>query len=386
MTAKRIALLALAALLALGLLAGCASSAPATSANTPGTTSAPATGDTFVFTDSCGREVTLPTNLTQVAPSGAAAQIILFTANPDAMVGWSAQPDESQKKYYGEEYWNMPEFGQFYGKNVSLNMEALIAASPQVIIDMGDMKEGHGEDMDAIQEQTGIPTIFIEANLETFPAAYRTLGQLLNCEEQCEKIAAYIEATTAYAEEKAATIADADKVSVYYGTGETGLDANAKGSIHADVIDIIGAENACVVEEISNKGGGNTISMEQLLNFDPDVIIQASAACYQNIATDELWQGLRAVENDAYYEIPTGPYCWMGSPPSVNRIIGIYWLGSLIYPELYSDIDMVQETIDFYELFWHYAMSEEEAREMLANSTLKAAGETIASPEQSATA
>jgi len=130
-----------------------------------------------------------------VAPSGAVAQMILYSVAPDCVMGWSSKPDENVLAYFPERFSSLPVFGQFYGKNVNLNIEALIAAEPQVIIDLGDRKETQKDDMDKIQEQTGIPTIFIEANLDTFPDAYRTLGGLLGEKEQAEAIASYIENT-----------------------------------------------------------------------------------------------------------------------------------------------------------------------------------------------
>ena len=76
------------------------------------------------------------------------------------------------------------------------------------------------------------------------------------------------------------------------------------------------------------------------------------------------------MQSGKYYEIPGLPYGWMSSPPSVNRVLGIWWLGNLLYPELY-DYDMVQVAREYYGLFWHYDLTEEEARQMLSRSTLK---------------
>ena len=101
------------------------------------------------------------------------AQMILFSIAPDALMGLSNEFTDSAKAYTDEKYWNLPVFGTFYGKNVSLNLEALLAASPQVIIDIGEAKGTIAEDMDGIQAQTGIPTIFIECSLENTGAAYR---------------------------------------------------------------------------------------------------------------------------------------------------------------------------------------------------------------------
>ena len=326
--------------------------------------------ETFTFTDSCGREVELPVNITKVAPSGSMAQIILYTAAPDALAGWSSNPGGIQFAYFPEKYRDLPEFGQFYGRNVSLNMEALIAAAPDVIIDMGDKKPTAAGDMDSIQEQTGIPAIFIEATFDTYPEAYRTLGKLLGAGEQTELIARYIEGAIADAAAARAGLFAEDPVTVMFGTGESGLDCNARGSIHATVIEVAGATNAIVVPEVSNAGGGNTISMEQLMLFDPDVILFSSGGPYETVGSDPLWSGLSAIENGRYYEIPFGPYHFIANPPSVNQVIGIKWLGNLLYPDLYP-YDITAELQEFYSLFWHYELSAEEARALLANSTFK---------------
>ena len=327
--------------------------------------------ETFTFTDDCGREVEIPKTITRVAPSGSVSQMVLLTIAPEAMVGLSATPSLEQRDYIPQEMWKLPTFGQFYGSKGTMNMESLIAAQPQVIIDIGDKKSGHKSDMDKIQRQTGIPTIFIETTLDRMPGAYRTLGQLFGKEEKGNELADYIEDTVAFAKEQAGRIPDKDRKTVYYGTGTSGLDCNADGSIQADVIDIIGAKNAVVGEDVSDKGGGTQINMEKLYVFDPDVIIVTSEGAYDTIAGgDKAWAELSAVKSGQYYEIPGIPYCWMSGPPSVNRILGIWWLGNLVYPQQF-DVDMVEKTKEFYEKFYHYALTDEQAKDFLKNSTLK---------------
>ena len=329
-------------------------------------------GPTQTFTDSCGREVELPQTIDRVAPSGQVAQMVLATIAPDKLVGLSATPSSSQMKYMPEYFLDLPTFGQFYGSKSTLNMESLIAADPQVTFDIGDMKTGHKSDMNSIQKQTGVPTVFIETSLDKMADAYRTLGKLLDREDRANEMADFIDETVTMAEENAAKIPESERKSVMYGTGTAGLACNADGSIQADVIDIVGADNAIVVEEkeLSNAGGGNTISMEQLYLYDPDVMIFTTGGPYSTLADSKEWSELTAVKNNEYYEIPGEPYNWMSGPPSVNRILGIWWLGNLLYPEYY-DYDMVQVTMEFYSLFYGYDLTEEEARAMLANSTLK---------------
>ena len=138
------------------------------------------------------------------------------------------------------------------------------------------------------------------------------------------------------------------------------------------MIDLVGAENAVVIpeDELSNKGGGNTISMEQVYNFDPDVIVLQDGGPFDNLAGYPEWKHLTAVQNNRYYEIPMQPYCWLSNPPSVNQVLGLYWLGNLLYPEIYN-YDMAEKTKEFCQLFWNTELSDEAVDALLANSSYK---------------
>jgi len=330
------------------------------------TDSSPAS-DTRLFTDSLGRDVEIPADIQKFAPSGSLAQLVLYGLAPDRMVGWTSKPTDAMAKYFDAKYINLPTFGTFYGKNADLNVEALIAANPQVVIDVGEVKANMKESLDALQQQIGIPVVFVEAKLETMGAAYRTLGELLNLPEDAKKLADYCDNTIADAKKYAAAIPQEKRVKVYYGEGKTGLQTNPKGSFHAEVIDLVGGSNVADIP-ITSGSGGNEISMEQLLLWTPDVIILGPNSIYQSIGKDALWQDLTAVQQKKYFEIPNGPYNWMGRPPAVNRIIGVKWLGNLLYPEQFK-YNMAEEVKTFYKLFYHYELTDVQSKELMANST-----------------
>jgi iron complex transport system substrate-binding protein len=210
------------------------------------------TGKTFVFTDSIGRKVELPSHLTRISPSGAIAAMILYAAAPEKLVSICRQPDEAYKKYYTKEYLRLPSTGQIYGI-ADINLEELINLSPQVIIDLGDIKKDMAADLDAFQQQTGIPVVFIEATTSTYPKAFRTLSTLLGEDEHGEAMAKFTEETMALAEKARTQITGKNRLRVMFGTGESGLDCNAKGSIHSSVLETVGVENAIAVPEISTK-------------------------------------------------------------------------------------------------------------------------------------
>jgi iron complex transport system substrate-binding protein len=319
-----------------------------------------------IFVDSAGRQVAIPAKVERIAPSGPLAQIVLYSLVPERLVGWALKPTTLVKRYLPRERWDLPTFGQFYGKNANLNLEALIAAKPDVIIDIGEAKKTVREDMDGIQEQTGIPVIFVEATLDTMKRAYLDLGEITGERTAAKLLSDYCAKAIDGARATARDIPAKRRLKVYYGEGPSGLQTNPQGSIHADVLELVGATNVATIP-ITSGAGGNQITMEQLLLWDPDVIILAPGGVYEAIGTDPLWKDLRAVKEGRYYEIPEGPYNWMGRPPAINRIIGIAWLGSLLYPDCFKD-DISTEAKAFYRLFYHYELGDAELNALLERS------------------
>ena len=357
---KKFLALLLALTLVCGSLSGCASERQTEPAE-----------PTVSFTDSLGRTVDIPETLTRVAPSGAVASMFLATIAPEYMTTINATPSSSQYKYLDPRLIDLPTTGQMYGSKSTLNLESILTSGAQIVIDLGDKKDNMAADLDALQRQIGMPVIFIEADLPHMAEAYRTLGNILSGKEaRGEELAAFVEETVSMAKENALKIQDSERISVLYTSGSSGLNTNAKGSIQAQVLDLMGIENAAVVEDVSNKGGGNPINLEQLYRFDPDVILFTAGSIYQAAADDEAWQPLRAIEAGRYYEIPSMPYNWLSNPPSLNMLLGVWWLGNLLYPQYYA-YDMVEKTQEIFRLLWSYDLSADEARAMLANSTLK---------------
>ena len=315
------------------------------------------------YTDNLGRTVMLPDNIERVVPSGNLAQMVLYSITPEKIVGWSSQLSGAAKEeYFVQDIVNLPVFGTFYGKKANLNKEALMAAAPDVVIDMGELKgskESMVADLDSLQDDLLIPVIFIEAYLDNTPDVYRKLGSLLGAEEKGEALAGYAEDAIRMAAEARERITD--PITVYYSISSDGLEAIAEGNFHGEVIEKIGAKN--VVSSVFGASQGD-VSMEQLYIWDPDVILLSEKEAYERAITDPMWTMLRAVEEGNVYLVPSEPYSFIDAPPATNRIIGIYWLGNLLYPELYP-VDVVDKMIEYYDLYYSYDLTEEHAEEIL---------------------
>lgn len=321
------------------------------------------TETTRVFTDSCGREVTVPADIQKIAVSGPLAQMVVFAIAPDKMVGVANAWDESAKAYFDAKYLELPLLGQLYGGKGELNLETLLAAAPDVVIDVGEPKDSMAEDLDALQEQTGIPFVHIDAYLASMDDTYAMLGDLLAMPNEAQGLADYCR----YAYDKVKAIADSvEKVNLLYVTGEEGLNVIAKGSYHAEVIDML-CNNLAVVDEPSSKGTGNEVDMEQILNWNPDAAIFAPGSIYSTVADNENWQTIPAIRDGRYYEVPMGPYNWMGFPPSVQRILGMQWMAKVLYPDA-ADYDMYETTQTYFQLFYHCDLTAEQYAALTAHS------------------
>lgn len=355
---KRITGLGLAIICSVSLL-GCQTqmAETSTSATTSKATEMQNNDETRIFVDSAGREVVIPAEINTVAPSGQVAQMILYTAVPDKLTGIAVAFRDEAKAYIDERYTTLPLLGQFYGKNANLNMEELVKVNPDVIIDIGEKKGSIVEDLDQLQEQINIPVIFIEATTDTMDETYKKLGELFAEEEKMQVLGAYCKAVTEHAKDVSAQLSDDQKVSVYIAREENGLGTDASGSFHAESLDLVGAINAADVEA-AGKGGGSIVSMEQILVWNPDVILVYTQDVYDEITTSDVWVELEAVKEGKVYLIPSGPYNFISNPPSVNRMIGIAWLGNRLYPERYAFTE--EMVTEFYELFYHITPTAEQ--------------------------
>lgn len=325
------------------LLCGCGATAQAPEADTLETPRE--------FTDSTGRTVSLPAQIKTIAISGPLSQIYILPLAGDMLVGVSNAYTEDAAPYLPSYIWEKTEIGQLYGGKGEMDLEALLAADPDVVIDIGEPKKTTADDLTALTEQTGIPFLHIDATVATAGDTYRTLGKLLNRQETAEELAFWCEKTYAMMTAMMERVdADNARKTLLYCLGDKGVNVIAEGSFHAETINMMG-KNLAVLEEVVSSGAGNEVDLEQILVWNPDVILFAPDSCYDSIGAAEQWQSIDAVREGRFYRTPTGPYGWLSSPPAVQRYLGMLWLGKLLYPE-YAEYDLQTEVTAYYKLFY----------------------------------
>ena len=350
------------------VLCGCSQAATKSQAAQPSETAAQTEAPADqTFTDSTGRTVTVPAEIETIAISGPLSQVYILPLAGDMLVGVSNAYSEDAALYLPAYIFEKTEIGQLYGGKGEMDLEALLAADPDVVIDIGEAKGSIAEDLDALTAQTGIPFVHIDATVATAPEAYRTLGALLGREEKAEELAVWCETTYANMTAMMENVdADNARKSLLYCLGDKGVNVIAEGSFHAETVNMM-SNNLAVVEDVVSSGAGNEVDLEQILLWNPDVIIFAPDSCYAQIAGDAQWQSVAAVADGHYYETPYGPYGWLSSPPSVQRYLGMLWLGELLYPE-YTEYDLQDAVTEYYKLFYGCDLTEEMYRTLMENA------------------
>ena len=348
-------MLSLVLILAL-LLCGCGSQS-----------SADAPEATVDFVDSTGRMVTVPAQITKIAITGPLSQVYIIPLAGDMLVGVSNAFSSDAETYLPAYIMTAPELGQLYGGKGEMDLEALLAADPDVVIDIGETKSSTKEDLQALTEQTGIPFVHIYATVDTAPVAYRQLGKLLGREEKSEELAVWCENTLSEIADLMARVdADGARKGILYCLGDAGVNVMAQGSFHADTINTMG-NNLAVVDDVVPHGNGNETDLEQIMLWNPEVILFDPASIYEEVGRMPGWQSVTAIRTGEYYEAPYGPYGWLSSPPAVQRYLGLLWLGQVLYPE-YVEYDLQEEVTEYYKLFYECELTDEMYQNLMENA------------------
>ena len=323
--------------------------------------------NTRIFVDDCGREVEIKKEIHSYVPSGPLAQIITFAIAPDEMVGIASKWYDSASGIIGDSYLELPYLGQLYG-SADMNLEELAYVGPEVIIDIGEVKPSTESDLETLQNQTKIPTVFISSNVEDMPNTFRKLGELFGKEEKAEELAQFCEKVYERTNKVMEQVGE-HKVKGMFVVGEEGLHVLAKDTFQAEIFDML-VDNIAVMPNAISKGTGTEVTMEQISIWNPDFILYGPKSVYVNVKDDVLWNKLDAVKNDSYIEVPEGPHNWMGSPPAVQQYLGLIWLTAELYPE-YCDYDVKEEIMEYYRLFYHCELTDTQYEQLIKNALLK---------------
>ncbi len=259
------------------------------------------------------------------------------------------------------------------GDGAQIDREMLMQQDVQLVFSISGVELSglNISDANALQDATGIPVVLVDGSFDHIAQAYRFVGDIMGCEERAEELAVYLEGIYEEVAAAVADIPDEERVRFYYAEGPLGLSTEPTTSQHAKAFLVAGGIDVAEVGEGLPGLGMSQVSLEQVVEWDPEVIISWDednrGGAVNLIRSSSDWAGIGAVKSGHVFGMPNLPFAWCDRPPGVNRWIGIQWLANLFYPDRYP-IDMLARTIEFYSLVYRIELTEDEALEILGDS------------------
>lgn len=312
------------------------------------------------ITDMAGREVTIPTHPAKIMGAANPDGIMLYSINPELLSGWTFALSDSAKEYLDETAANLPKITSV-SKWEDPNKEEILSMDPDFIFVTVDLDNVDLSLYDNLTAETGIPVVVGDAELESLDDTYRFLGSILDEEEQCTKLADYISTTFDDIDATLDGISDADKLRVLYSTGDVGTQTCGDSNWNGQFVTPAGGINVCDTDQTS---GFADVSMEQILTWQPDVIISTTKGDLAALYGGEAWADVKAIQENRVYAAPQAPFSWVDKPTGVNRIIGVKWANSVLYPDQVG-YDIATDVKEFYQLFYHYDLSDDQVSDLL---------------------
>lgn len=314
------------------------------------------------FTDMAGRTITVPENPV-VWNSSPTSEGWLCAIAPDQIVGWAAEFTEEQLSYFPASVADLEVLGGNFGSNEA-NVEGILAASPDAIINTYDVSEGALEatiaSADQMAEQYGIPVIVISRDIADTAKVAGLIGQWLGQPERGAEVEAYLQTVLDEIQATVNAVPEENVVNYYYAEGTDGLSTEAEDSFHADVYSFCGLTPACGNDvSQTNMGGMEAVSLEQVLQWDPEYIFVWNGQAYQDIISSDSWADITAVKNGNVYLNPSLPQNWVDRSPNSLRILGCLFTAAKCYPD-YCTYDLDEEVKGFFQFMYDVELTDEQ--------------------------
>jgi iron complex transport system substrate-binding protein len=308
-----------------------------------------ASGPTRTVVDMAGNTVTIPARVHRVAVGGALNQMVLMLGSPEKIVATATVVHAN------------PMFIKIYPKITKVpapfvitevNVEELLKTRPEVVFGGNDKLR-----------EWGVPVVEVSLRDPTeIKQAVRLVGKVLGTKE--EKTAArfckYYDENMKRVINRTKAIPPNKRLKVYY-AGNKLLTTDGKDSITTSWIEMAGGLN--VAAQSGVVGVGRSVSPENIIAWNPDVIVVTETGARARILKSKQWRGIDAVTKGRVYVNPKGVYLW--SVRSGEEALQTLWIAKVLYPRLFKDLDMVREVKKFYRDFYKHSLSDTEARKIL---------------------
>ena len=319
------------------------------------------------FVDDLGRRVSLPRRVRDVVPAGVPAQTLMTTLCPEGLATLAVDVSRDAKDYADaglSDVEALPDTGTLSSPaGGDLDAGVVAEVGPQVTLDAGCPKDGLAGRLDALQEESGSPAVFLDLSFGRLPGAYRALGALTGCEERAEALARHVERALGLAALSSGAAAGAAP-RVFYAPREMGVALRGGVEAQLDAIRHVGAEPVTSPYDWESR----TVDIGAVAAAEPDLVVFGDTALASSLLSKEgegwfLWGAVPAVGHGAYISSPALMHSWLASPVLVQHL-GVLWLGGVLWGES-CGYAVDEEARAFYELFYGLDKEDAELRVLL---------------------
>jgi iron complex transport system substrate-binding protein len=265
----------------------------------------------------------------RVFAAGAPAAVLMAALAPERLLGWPMRVPDAALAQLPPILARLPFVGRLAGRGSTVGLEKLLALQPDLVLDAGDFDATYRSSAEQVWKQTGIPFELVAGRITEHPAQLRHVARLLDVQPRGELLANAADAQLALVARVLRKVPVSARPSIYYGRGSDGLESGLAGSINTELIEFCGGRN---VVAAAGAGGLARVSPEQLLAWDPDVILTQDPGFAAGAKQDPRWKNLRAVRSGRLHCAPSLPFGWLDAPPGINRLLGISWLLARLHP------------------------------------------------------
>ncbi|HBE76194.1 MAG TPA: ABC transporter substrate-binding protein [Firmicutes bacterium] len=295
---------------------------------------------TRTITDMAGRKVEVPSVVNRISCIHPIPCHMVWRLAPRKLVSMDKQfkerfifmSDEEAQKVAA-----LPVTGEFHS---GVSREEMLMLKPDVVVSLNK-----DPDLDKEQEDYAAPVVATSKNnLIDYEASWRFIGQLVVNSKEGNELAGYWEKTMAKVTAQTSKIPEKNKLKVYYAQANINCTVGTK-TIMASIIRTAGGINfydaiPCAITQQENES--IVTPMEEVLKWNPDVIITGTAKARDDIVSNPQWANIDAVKNKRVYASLN-----FERLDGIQSLLGLVWTAIQLYPAQVK-LDFEQETRTFY--------------------------------------
>jgi iron complex transport system substrate-binding protein len=249
-----------------------------------------------------------------------------------------------------------------------INIEELANTKPDLIFIQASTAKDEGEVRKL--EELKIPYLVVNFNsIKEQQQSIAMIGKALGKSEKAEKFNRFYNEIVAEVSEKVQDIPVKDRVRVYHSVMEA-TRTDPADSLPAEWIKVAGAINVSVGENLRLIEKKYFASLEQILLWDPDVILVNQDGVADYIFGSSQWQTLKSVKTKKVYQLPNGVSRW-GHPGGLETPLAILWTAKTLYPNKFADTNMEEITAKFYQEFFDYKLTPDLLEKILSGKDMR---------------